>query len=208
MRPPERPLNCKRTRVLLDAHIDGELPAERTASVERHVAACCTCRDEMLSAQRLRAALRQMPPHEMPRRELPLGATGQGGRLAEDAGAGWAPLGPATSRGAFAGESARAEVTPLRPPVHRTPLWRPLAVAAVLAGLVLGAVRVFDRPTETPVTTAEVARAELQVRWVLARLGEINRRTSDRVRDEVIEQGVVGPSARAVENAFDRSVTQ
>ena len=204
MRPLERPLSCSRARVLLDAYIDGDLSPVRTSSVENHLAGCSACRDEVQAAQRVRTALRQMPPREMPVRELPARESTARGLFAGElpAPAAAAP-GPAAQP-----QASRSPVTALRQPGHRPQWWRPLAVAALLAGVVLGAVRVFDRPTETPVTTADVARAELQVRWVMARLGEINRRTSARVREDVIEKSVVGPSARAVETAFDQSMTQ
>jgi hypothetical protein len=96
------------------------------------------------------------------------------------------------------------------PPSRRVvPLWRAFAVAAVLAGLVFGAARVLHRPVvDQQVTAAEVARAELQVRWVMARLGDINRRTAERVREDVIQKGVVEPSTRAVESALGEGAPQ
>jgi len=172
-------------RVLLDAHLDGDLAPERGVRVEAHLAECASCRHELEDARRLRDTLRSLPQHTSTR------ATRQPVAVSQ-------PAPPPTTPGRAV--RRRAQVTSF---------WRPLAVAALLAGVVFGAVRVLHRPVvESAVTAQDVARAELQVRWVMARLGEINRRTGARVREDVIEKGVVEPSARAVESALDQGVAQ
>jgi anti-sigma factor RsiW len=190
MRRTDRPLSCRRVHVLLDAHLDGDLPRDRNARVVAHLADCDACRHEMQRAERLRGTLRALPSRTGSE-ALRAAVRARVRELPAPAAAAGTPVRRAAWRARLAGT------------------WRPVAVAAVLAGVVFGAVRVLHRPVvENELTAQDVARAELQVRWVMARLGDISRRTGERVRTDVIQKGVVEPSERAVENALEHGVTQ
>src|SRR5262245_49538651 len=64
MRRPDAPLSCVRARVLLEAYLDGELRGVRRVQMDRHLAGCHTCGQEMLQARQVRAALRALPEAE------------------------------------------------------------------------------------------------------------------------------------------------
>lgn len=189
----EPSLSCRRAEVLLDAYLDGDLPARRKAPLEAHLATCFTCAQELERARSLRDALRALPERfcgdavtdavlariRGERREAPATGAGLGGRLRE-----WL---------------ARRVV----------PAWQPVAALAAVALVVLGVTHYMTRPpVEQSVSPQDVARAEVQVRWVMAHLGDISRRTGDKVRDEVLHDRVGVPAARAVQNALETNVRQ
>lgn len=110
---------------LLAAHAaPGELDAERTTGVERHLAGCAACRDRLGQLVAVRRALAALPPVPLPPEVL----AGLQARLASGA----APAGPAAG-------PAPAGTAP-DGPARRSPLL-PLSIAAGLA-LVSGAVAV------------------------------------------------------------------
>ena len=51
---------------LLAGFVDGTLPAEERASVERHLAECARCAEEVSLAAEARSALRALPLLEAP----------------------------------------------------------------------------------------------------------------------------------------------
>jgi len=51
---------------LLSAHLDGELTADETATVEAHLADCSSCRDELDATRGVRSKVRDAPPIEAP----------------------------------------------------------------------------------------------------------------------------------------------
>jgi anti-sigma-K factor RskA len=83
----------------------------------------------------------------------------------------------------------------------RAPLWRPVAVAALVVVLAVGGTVTYQRG-EPEVSPAELARAERQVKWTLAYLSQMGRRTGDRVRDDVLRERVVAPIQRSVNRAM------
>ena len=46
-------MNCKKTRDLLSAYYDGELPQDVVAEVDAHINECVTCAKEMASFSQL-----------------------------------------------------------------------------------------------------------------------------------------------------------
>jgi anti-sigma factor RsiW len=203
MRRNDRALSCRRVEVLLDAHVDGDLRADVAARVDAHLSSCDACRESLAQARRLRDTLRALPQQK----SAAVAQETLRERLAAEQS--WVSQ-PGASQAATITATDAGVPAPTPLPSRRIlPLWRTLAVAAVLAGLVFGAARLLHRPVvDQQVTAADVARAELQVRWVMARLGTINRRTAERVREEVIQKGVVEPSARAVESALGEGSPQ
>jgi anti-sigma factor RsiW len=211
MRRSDRALSCRRVEVLLDAHVDGDLRADVAARVDAHLSSCDACQESLAQARRLRDTLRALPQQksavtspEALRERLAAEQSWVSEPRVSQPGV---PQPVASQPAVLASTATGATATP--PSRRVVPLWRTLAVAAVLAGLVFGAARILHRPVvDQQVTAADVARAELQVRWVMARLGTINRRTAERVREEVIQKGVVEPSARAVESALGEGSPQ
>jgi len=51
---------------LLSAHLDGELTADETATVEAHLADCSSCRDELDATRGVRSKVRDAPPVDAP----------------------------------------------------------------------------------------------------------------------------------------------
>lgn len=80
------------------------------------------------------------------------------------------------------------------PSRRRLARWRAVA-AAVVAGALL-ATGLFLGGLDSSRPASEVARAETEVRFALALLGQLQRRTADEVRDEVLETGLGGPLRR------------
>lgn len=136
----------------LEEHVDGELTAAEAQRVERHLRRCSACAAELTLARRIRAELRALPGPE-PAAERP-------------ATSAWTRRG-----GSWTGR-------------HR---WQ-LAAAAGLVLVALAGVLSLDRPpVEAPVqvarhelpyvvSDADLARAEQEARYALARVAEITRR--------------------------------
>ena len=81
--------------------------------------------------------------------------------------------------------------------------WQPLAAALAVLAVVLGVTQFLTRPPrERQWTQQDVQRAELQVRWVLAHLGEVSRQAGEVVKKDVLEEHVATPTARATERAL------
>lgn len=214
MSHPESPLSCRRARVLLEAYVDGELRGARRARMDTHLAGCHACSQELLRARHVRAVLRDLPPHacgdavmESVRRRLgtPAGADPSPAALVPPpAAVAPRPL-PVVSRPARAGWPERLAAWWN----GHTPGWRPAMVFGSVAAVAIVGFLLLHRPQhEQPVTAADLRRADAQVRWVLATLGQINERTSERVRTEVFEKGVAEPTMRAVNGALENSVPQ
>ncbi len=63
-------MNCNDAAPLLDDYIDGVLPADRSAEVERHLSACDPCRREVEGIRAVLADARAMPRSVQPGRDL------------------------------------------------------------------------------------------------------------------------------------------
>jgi anti-sigma factor RsiW len=59
-------MNCKETLHLLDAWIDGELPADKAREVSMHIGECDTCANEAESLGWIVTALSELPSRPMP----------------------------------------------------------------------------------------------------------------------------------------------
>ena len=190
----EKRLSCRRASVLLDAYADGELSPRRRTQLESHLATCAMCCQELEQARRVRETLRALPEQSCSDRLLDQVAARVRRESQPAAVAGGVAL-----LGRLRGWLAQRAV----------PVWQPaVAVLAVLV-LVVGVGRlVFREPTEKKITTADVERAELQVRWVMAHLGDIGRRTGQSVQKDVLTDGVAAPTAHAVEEVLQGNVTQ
>jgi len=226
MSHPESPLTCRRSRVLLEAYLDGELRGPRRTQMDTHLAGCHACSQELLRARQIRGALRDLPPHACD------DAVMDAVRARLNALAGPAPeLGAATpARGVatpvpvsppMAPPTAPPRTASMSRPSHswgervagwwgsHGPGWRPAMVFGSMAVVALGGFLILHRPQhEQAVTAEDLRRADAQVRWVLATLGQINERTGERVRTEVFEKGVAEPTMRAVNGAIQNSVAQ
>jgi anti-sigma factor RsiW len=210
MSRPEAKLSCRRAQVLLEAYVDGDLRGPRRAAMDTHLAGCHTCSQEFLRARQVRGALRDLPPQACSEAVLDsvrrrLGA----------AAAAMPPVAPPVAAGAAPNPAA---ARPASPSWDRrlagwwsghAPGWRPVTAFGSLAVVAVAAFLILHRPQhEQPVTAEDLRRADAQVRWVLATLGQINQRTSERVRTEVFEKGVAEPTMRAVNGALENSVPQ
>jgi len=191
----ERELSCRRARVLLEAYLDGELRGPRRAQMDAHLSGCHACAQESVRARHVRTALRELPlqaasPAVMEAVRRQIGARGAG------AAAGSTPAGETWS------ERATRWIARHRPRLQ--PAFALSIVAIAAAGLYFAT----HRPADRTVSPEDIRRAETQVRWVLARLGQINERTEKQVREQVFERSIAAPAARAVEGVLDGSVTQ
>jgi anti-sigma factor RsiW len=182
----EMRMSCRRAEVLMEAHLDGELPPRYRAAFDAHLAGCFGCQREVEHARRVREALRALPE-----------------RFLDDA---------VTRR---VQERLAAEPRPKKPVDLGTrlrrwwggrlvPGWQPMAAALAVLVVVVGLAHFLTRPPqEQQFTRADVRRAELQVQWLLAHLGEVSRQTTEVVKKDVIEDHVVSPTARATQSALD-----
>lgn len=150
-----------------DEGLPGLTADERTLA-EDHLTRCPACARELGRAQRIRDGLRALPevPFDLP----------------------------------VAGEGKHRAETPGKLLPGRWTRWSvPLAAAAVLVLAVVSAVvwRSSQPATTVPeVTAEELARAELEARYALARLAEVTRKTQDEITDEILARHVVAPVRR------------
>ena len=162
------------------------LSAEEKAGVELHVTRCPACAQELSRARRVRDGLRALP-------EVP-----------------YAPKPPAE-------REAPERADPGLGPWLRWAV--PLAAAAVLVMAML--IASPDRPPEPAtegataiaaedpppdaapdISPEELARAELEARYALARLAEATRRARREIRDDVLTRHVVAPVQRELLRSF------
>jgi len=156
------------------------LSGDDKAVVEQHLTRCPSCAQELNRAQRIRDGLRALPdvPYELPGAE------------------------PTASEKLFPGTWAR--------PAMRWAV--PLAAAAVVAVAVWMALPRnpgADPGTSPGTVTAahtvsdeELARAELEARYALARLAEATRRARREIREDVLARHVVAPVQRELLRSF------
>lgn len=57
-------MNCQELRACLDAHLDGELPLERSLVADEHLAFCMECQWAYAKERELRSLIRTRLPHE------------------------------------------------------------------------------------------------------------------------------------------------
>jgi anti-sigma factor RsiW len=173
----------------------GDLDSGEHELAAAHLATCAACCQELEQARRLRDTLRALPEQVCDDRVLAEVAA----RARREALPGAAAAGGPSLVGRMREWFAQRAV----------PVWQPAAVVLAALVLVVGVGRlVFRAPTEQKISTADVERAELQLRWVMAHLGDIGRRTGQAVQKDVIADGVAAPTARAVEEVLQGNVTQ
>jgi len=180
MNRAKREINCFWAQERIEAHLDGELPDGEMNGLETHLRECASCAGELQMAERVRGSLRMLPLQSCPD-----------------------PVVESVY------ERVRDELRTTRRQrlrewldSWRAPLWRPAFGAALVVILTIGGtVTYLDRDPE--VSPAELARAELQVKWTLAYLSQMGRRTGDRVRDDVLRDRVVEPIQNSVNRVME-----
>jgi len=178
MTPSEEIRTCSLAQALIEPYLDGELPEQQEADLKQHLAQCRICASEFDLAIQVRRALRELPQMVCPDRVTDEVLE----RVRAEHGA------PAPSKlrhwlGAWF-----------------EPVWRP-ALATALLVLAIVATLLTSHRTQPPdsISPKELARAEAEVKWTLAYMGEIGLRTGLLVRDDVIETQVVLPMKRAMQ---------
>ena len=187
MTPSDRSISCSLAQASIEPYLDQELPTGRAAEIEAHLRECEACACELALAVEVRTALQNLPQKSCP-------------DWVSDAVL------------AQVGANRRVERRPrLWHSISSwlTPAWRPAVVTAALVALLVIALEVGPRkPPPATVSPEEVARAEAEVKWTLAYLGEMGLRAGFLVRDEVIESQVVEPVKRAVETLNETNSVQ
>ncbi|MFQ5628005.1 MAG: zf-HC2 domain-containing protein [bacterium] len=163
---------------LLEAYLDNALADDEKQLVSSHLQACDSCQIEHRFAQQVAQSLRKLPAKPCPQlvSEAVIAAAKK-----EHAGL-WQNL-----------------VSAWRQRFLK-PAWRPVLATAAIAVLVILATLTLDRqkPQTPQISPDELARVELDVKWTLAYLGNLSKKTGLSVRDKVIEPEVVAPLYRAL----------
>lgn len=170
-------LACAECEPLIEAYLDGELAAAETAGLESHLAHCAACTGELALARRVRDELRELPLVACP---------------------------PAVSRAALHYAAAHPPLGErLRRFWSRRRVWQPAFVMVLVAALGVAYYRlagpaVAPPPAPPPAySSAEIARAEVELKLAFAYLGEIGDKARDSFGTEV-EQRVVVPLSRSI----------
>lgn len=172
MTPTEEPRECTWVQGRLEAHLDGDLPAGEGAELDKHLRQCAVCTHALAQALQVQEALRALPLQVCPDRVTEAAWS----RVRQDL--------RVTRRHRL---QAWLSDWCLHP-------WRPALVAmAALVLTVATTLVIRHQESRAEVSPAELARAELQVRWTLGYLAQLSRRTGLTVRDQVIRARVVEP---------------
>ena len=183
---------CEWARDSIDAYLDGELTDVDVTALKSHLDECGECREELESARQVLSELRDLPGQRCPDGVTDhLFATIDAGSAA--------PPGRAT-----------VQRTGRRPgwlTAWRFGLLRPALAVSLILVIAVSAVWIGHHnrslqhsPGYTP---EEVAHAEAELKWTMAFLGDVGRRTGYAVRDEAIGARVVEPIRRAVHSVLD-----
>jgi hypothetical protein len=168
---------CQWVNENLERYLDGDLPPSEAAMVESHTAQCAACADELKLAQQVTGSLRALPILECPARVTDT-VYGQIESLPKKRA------------------SVRIGFGRLFSPVF----WRP-ALAGVVAVLLVALIGVVGsrKHKEPTVSARDLARAKVEVKWALGCVNQITKRTSQMVKDELLDPRVIWPVVRAVE---------
>ncbi|NIM18842.1 MAG: hypothetical protein GTO42_02305 [Candidatus Latescibacteria bacterium] len=182
--------SCEWALERLEAHLDGELPADEAQAIEVHLKSCHLCAQEWALAGQVKKALGSLPQKTCPDRVLEAVLEG----IAEDAGTARRPAGlwPARLRWGI-----------LRPATIATALIVVLALTVFISRQ--GRLPVLpDEKTEEmeEISPEAVAIAKEEVKWTFAYIGDIGRRAGLAVRDDAIYPHVVTPVQHAVDEAI------
>jgi Putative zinc-finger len=178
-RPDDEP--CAAILPLLEPYLDGELSAAEALRVREHVARCASCAEELRLATAIAGGLRALPQLDCPPAILE--------RVRDEAGA--------------------ARVLPFDGSVTATRRPRFLALAAALAGLLLGATllsHLLRSPEPPQPTPREIARATAEARFALAYVGRVSRRAGLDLKDELLPRHLVAPAARTLSRSLGEAL--
>lgn len=186
---------CLAVDTLLEPFADGDLDRASARRVERHVAECADCAEQLRLAERVRTSLRALPQltcpahivfEAPPERWTERWASRLTGRSGGRSWSLWAspPVWAATA--AVALISLSLGIGYLERPLNRTAIGGPGAM----------------HPGTVPAVDPEVVRAEAEVKLALAYLGRIGARTGDIVAEDVLESRVAVPIVRSVQKAL------
>ena len=177
MKSTEPKMSCLHAQQQLDALLDGMLAGPEKQQLERHLQGCAACQAELQLARQVKQVLTALPEQRCPES---VSASALAAARREHS-TGW--------RDVFSGWWART-------PKLR---WRPVLATAVLAALALFVTFQLTRHEPARQFSAEeIALAELDVKWTLAYLGDLGKRTGVSVRDRVLEPEVVVPLQQAL----------
>lgn len=183
---------CLAVDALLEPYVDGDLDGATCRRVDRHLAVCNACADQLHLARRVRTTLRALPLHVCPETVASAPPAGRLERI-RTVLASWSawsspPVWAATA--AVAVIAAAFGIGYLeRPPSLLTPSLIDSAAAP-------GTARLGGE------TELQVAQAEAEVKLALAYLGRIGARTGNIVAQDVLEARVAVPIARSVRHAL------
>lgn len=183
MSPRPDDWHCGTVLDRLEELVDGDLSQAETAAIERHLDGCSACRKELALAREIRSELRALPQMDAPAVVI--------------------------ERVKTVARQERSAGSPSRVGWRPSPVWA-LAAAVVLA-VVLAPLMMAPESSDTarravePMTigTVELERATEEVRVALAYVGQVTRRTGLEIRDGLIVERLVIPTAEGLSSLRD-----
>ncbi|MEW5702355.1 MAG: zf-HC2 domain-containing protein [Candidatus Zixiibacteriota bacterium] len=162
---------CAWVRDRLDPYVDCELPSAEAGAIAAHLSDCAECTAELALAQRTLDAL-----HDLPVLSCPDAVVVEVGRR----------IGPEPSfwRRLWAGR-----------------LLRPALIGAVAVALVAATAIIGRYQSAAPprLSAEEMAVARAEVKWALAIVSDVARRTEKTVRRELPDPRLLAPVRRTIE---------
>jgi len=169
--------SCETVVNELERLVDGDLAPSEAMAMERHLESCPTCRAELALAERIRDELRALPHVDAP--AAVIASVKAAARREKPTSRRWAGLRP-------------------------SPVWAlaaTLLLAAVLAPLLMAPPSPQAARPETEsmaMDPVELERATDEVRVALAYVGRVTRRTGLEIRDGLILERLVIPTAEGL----------
>lgn len=175
---------CLQVQDLLDAHLDDAVSAEEKLFVEAHLLSCSECQNEWQFAQQVTQTLRKLPVEPCPQ------------PVSE------AVLAAAQNERATVWQRLVSQWTNRKLKIS----WQPIFATAAIALLLVFATMTLNRNAPAPqqISQQELERVELDIKWTLAYLGNLSKKTGLSVRDQVIEPEVVAPIQRALKTVIGK----
>ncbi|UCG53041.1 MAG: zf-HC2 domain-containing protein [Candidatus Latescibacterota bacterium] len=173
---------CEWLRDRIEPYLDGELAAIDTTVFESHLGVCAHCSEELELAKRVLGELRSLPAERCPDTVT------------------------STVFETIGSDQTRPTENPIRRWLTgwRHGQLRPALVGLFVLIVTVSAVLVARHHRSTNrITPEEMAKAEAELRWTLALVGDVGRRTGLTVRDDVLGERVVRPMRRAVFSVLD-----
>jgi anti-sigma factor RsiW len=177
--------------VLVEPYLDGELSGLRLQRMQRHLASCGSCRDELAAARSIQEELHALPKLSCPDVVVETVLRQVAASQPESA---WSRL--------------RSELLQ----ALGGSLWRPAAAAAGVAAVALLIALLGHQPRHNGYTPQELARAEVEARYAFAIVAQVTTRASDmalaRVLGDVVRDvmgnQVIVPITDAVQKPFSK----